>query len=110
MITALMPVRPPPPGHARALRVRGRQLPYNCAMTPTEISALIRAAIPGVAEVRSDDNTHFAARVVSPAFTGLRSLARHQLVYSALGERVGNEIHALSIEAYTPEEWSARSP
>jgi acid stress-induced BolA-like protein IbaG/YrbA len=84
-------------------------MPYNCGMSPDEVTALIRAAIPGEAEVRSDDNTHFAARVVSPVFSGLRPLARHQLIYRALGPRVGNEIHALSIEAYTPEEWSARS-
>jgi acid stress-induced BolA-like protein IbaG/YrbA len=37
-------------------------------------------------------------------------VARHQLVYRALGERVGREIHALSIEALTPEEWSQRGP
>ena len=43
------------------------------------------------------------------AFEGLRPLARHQLVYRALGERMGREIHALSIEAYTPQEWAARA-
>ena len=37
-------------------------------------------------------------------FAGKRSLARHQLVYQALGERMGREIHALSIEALTPDE------
>jgi acid stress-induced BolA-like protein IbaG/YrbA len=74
-------------------------------MNPEEIAHLIRAALPG-AEVRveSDDNTHFAARVVASEFAGKRSLARHQLVYKALGERMGREIHALSIEALTPEE------
>ena len=41
-------------------------------------------------------------------FAGKRGLARHQLIYRALGERVGREIHALSIEALTPEEWAAR--
>jgi len=46
---------------------------------------------------------------VGAAFEGLRPLARHQLVYRALGERMGREIHALSIEAYTPQEWAARS-
>jgi stress-induced morphogen len=65
--------------------------------------------MPG-AEVRveSEDQTHFAAQVVSDAFAGLRALARHQLVYRALGERVGREIHALSIEALTPAERAAR--
>ena len=54
--------------------------------------------------VQSEDNTHFAARVVAAEFEGKKSLARHQLVYRTLGELMGREIHALSIEALTPEE------
>jgi acid stress-induced BolA-like protein IbaG/YrbA len=78
-------------------------------MEPKQVEELIRQALPQARiEVFSDDNTHFSARLVSAAFEGLRALARHQLVYRALGERVGREIHALSIEAYTPQEWSAR--
>jgi acid stress-induced BolA-like protein IbaG/YrbA len=78
-------------------------------MNPEQVAEMIRAALPGArVEVRSDDNTHYSARVVSGAFTGLKRLARHQLVYRALGERVGREIHALTIEASTPEEAGAR--
>ena len=75
------------------------------AMDPNQVAELIRRGLPG-AEVRveSPDNTHFAARVVARDFAGLRGLARHQLVYRALGELMGREIHALSIEALTPEE------
>ncbi|MBS0364479.1 MAG: BolA family transcriptional regulator [Proteobacteria bacterium] len=74
-------------------------------MNPEQVAQLIRAGLPGAAvEVRSDDNTHFTARVVAPQFTALRRIARHQLVYSTLGELVGREIHALSIEALAPEE------
>ena len=74
-------------------------------MNPENIAQLIRAALPGgQVQVESDDNTHFAARVVAREFVGKRSIARHQLVYKALGELVGREIHALSIEALTPEE------
>ncbi len=78
-------------------------------MHPAQVADLIRAALPD-AEVRveSPDQTHFTARIVSPAFAGLRAIARHQLVYRALGERVGREIHALSIEALTPQEASPR--
>ena len=77
-------------------------------MNPEQVAALIRAALPDArVEVQSEDNTHYAALVVSAAFAGLRSVARHQLVYRALGERVGREIHALSIAAHTPEEWPA---
>ena len=74
-------------------------------MNPEQVAELIRAALPGSQVlVRSDDNTHYAARIVSPAFQGLRSVARHQLVYRALGERMGREIHAMTIEALSPEE------
>ena len=74
-------------------------------MNPEDIARLIRAGLPGSSvSVQSDDNTHFAARVVAREFEGKKSLARHQLVYRTLGELVGREIHALSIEALTPEE------
>ena len=77
-------------------------------MNPEDIARLIRAGLPGSSvSVQSDDNTHFAARVVAREFEGKRSLARHQLVYRTLGELMGREIHALSIEALTPDE-SAR--
>ena len=78
-------------------------------MQPEEITRLIETAMPG-AQVRvlSDDNTHFEALVIAPQFEDKRALARHQLVYAALGDRVGGEIHALSIKAYTPEEWAAK--
>jgi acid stress-induced BolA-like protein IbaG/YrbA len=79
-------------------------------MNPQQIAELIRQSIPDAqVDVQSEDNTHFAALLVGAAFEGLRPLARHQLVYKALGERMGREIHALSIEAYTPAEWAARS-
>jgi acid stress-induced BolA-like protein IbaG/YrbA len=75
-------------------------------MNPEEVARLIRAGLPGAqVEVRSDDQTHFAARVIASEFADLRSIARHQLVYRALGELMGREIHALSIEALTPEEF-----
>lgn len=78
-------------------------------MNAQQVADLIRQSLPDARiEVRSDDDTHFAARLVSGAFEGLRAIARHQLVYRALGERVGREIHALSIEAYTPQEWAAQ--
>ena len=82
---------------------------YDSRMSPEQVAQLIRAGLPG-AEVRveSDDNTHFAALVVASEFVGKRSIARHQLVYRALGERMGTEIHALSIEALTPDEENAQ--
>ena len=77
-------------------------------MDPDQIASMIRDGLPG-AEVRvhSDDNTHFEAWVVADAFVGKRSLARHQLVYGCLGTAMGQEIHALSLKTYTPDEWAA---
>lgn len=75
-------------------------------MTAEEVAQLIRTALPE-AEVRvmTDDDTHFEAVVVAGQFEGKRPIQRHQLVYSGLGARMGREIHALSIQAYTPQEW-----
>jgi acid stress-induced BolA-like protein IbaG/YrbA len=78
-------------------------------MTPAEIQQLIEGHLPEcTAQVASDDLTHYEATVISSAFTGKRALQRHQLVYAALGEKMGREIHALSIAAYTPDEWRER--
>lgn len=77
-------------------------------MNKEQVAALIREGLPAAqVEVQSDDDTHFAALVVAEAFEGLRPLQRHQLVYRALGARMGGEIHALSIRALTPAELAA---
>ena len=74
-------------------------------MNPETIKALIERGLPGAtAVVESEDNTHFAARVVAPQFEGKRTLQRHQLVYATLGELMGREIHALSLQTLTAEE------
>jgi len=51
------------------------------------------------------DGQHFQALIVSPAFAGKSRVQRHQLVYAALGDRMREEIHALSMQTLTPEEW-----
>ena len=74
-------------------------------MTPAEIEQLIAAGLPGCeVSVNSEDNTHFDAVVICAEFAGKRPLQRHQMVYRTLGELMGGEIHALSIQALTPEE------
>ena len=79
-------------------------------MNPKQIEELIHAALPdSQVSVKSGDNVHFEATVVSPDFKGKRPLQRHQLVYKALGERMGGEIHALQLETLTPEEVAAGS-
>ena len=78
-------------------------------MQPSEIERLIASGFTNATVVvQSDDNTHFGALVVADEFDGKRPLARHQLVYRTLGELVGNEIHALSIQAFTPAEWAEK--
>ena len=79
-------------------------------MQPSDIERLIEAGLDNpIVRVASDDNTHFAATVVAAEFEGQSRLRRHQLVYACLGELVGNEIHALSIRAFTPAEWQRES-
>lgn len=75
-------------------------------MDPSEIRRLIEAGFnDAMVKVQSDDNTHYGALVVAEEFDGKRLIARHQLIYQCLGKLVGNEIHALSITALTPDEW-----
>jgi acid stress-induced BolA-like protein IbaG/YrbA len=74
-------------------------------MNPTQIEQLIRAGLPGATvQVRSEDNVHFEATVISAEFEGKRPLQRHQMVYRTLGERMGGEIHALQLATLTPAE------
>ena len=51
------------------------------------------------------DGRHFEAVIVSPLFRGQSKVKQHQLVYAALGERMREDIHALSMKTLTPEEW-----
>jgi len=78
------------------------------AVTAAQIEALIRTALPD-ARVSVQDTTgggdHWAATVVSAAFHGKSLVARHQLVYAALGDLMRAEIHALGLTTETPEEY-----
>ena len=56
------------------------------------------------------DGHHFQAVVVSEQFAGLSRIRQHQLVYAALGDRMREEIHALSLQTFTPEAWDAVGP
>ncbi len=77
-------------------------------MTPEQVAALIEAGMPNAQViVKSDDNTHFEAQVITEEFQGVRSLQRHQKVYATLGELMGREIHAMALQTYTEEEWKA---
>ena len=56
----------------------------------------------------SGDGHHFEAVIVSELFRGKRKVQQHQIVYKALGDRMREEIHALSMQTLTPEEWAAK--
>jgi len=75
-------------------------------MQPQELKKLIEAALPGAqVEVRSNDNTHFEAIVISEAFAGKTMVKQHQMVYAALGNSIeSNEIHALSLKTDSPQD------
>lgn len=74
-------------------------------MFPTEeIQRLIEQGLPGAQVHVVGDGHHFEAVVVTEAFAGKGKLQRHQMVYAALGARMGNEIHALSLKTLAPGE------
>jgi acid stress-induced BolA-like protein IbaG/YrbA len=77
--------------------------------TPEDVRRYIAAGLEcSVLEVEGDGR-HFSALIVSPAFEGRTRVARQQLVYAALGERMHAEVHALSMRTLTPAEYEARS-
>ena len=79
-------------------------------MDAQTVRQLIEAGMPGAqVEVEGADGVHFEAVIVSEAFAGKLPLARHRMVYATLGERMGNEIHALSLKTLTTAEAAARS-
>ena len=75
--------------------------------TPQQVKEYIAAGLPCTHLDVQGDGRHFQALVVSSEFEGLRMIARHQRVYAALGDRMKEEIHAISLKTYTPSEFSA---
>jgi acid stress-induced BolA-like protein IbaG/YrbA len=73
-------------------------------VTPDSVKNGIEAGLDCVSVEVIGDGQHFQARIVSRAFAGKNRVQRHQLVYRALGERMREEIHALSMQTLTPEE------
>lgn len=70
-----------------------------------EIRKLILEGITGAEVMLDGDGTHFETTVISEQFNGKNMLQRHQMVYKTLGDKMGREIHALSIQALTKDEW-----
>jgi acid stress-induced BolA-like protein IbaG/YrbA len=73
--------------------------------TPEQVKQYIEAGLACQHLEVEGDGQHFFATIVSDAFEGKRLIQRHQLVYAALGERMREEIHALSMKTLTPAEW-----
>jgi acid stress-induced BolA-like protein IbaG/YrbA len=74
-------------------------------VTPASIEQSIRSGLVCEHLEVLGDGQHFQALIVSAEFAGRNRVQRHQLVYAALGERMREEIHALSMRTLTPEEW-----
>ena len=78
-------------------------------MTPQTIVNILRQHMPeAIIRVDGDDGVHFAASIISEQFDGMSMVARHRLVYQALGDHMQSAIHALSIQAMTPAESTAQ--
>lgn len=75
------------------------------ATTPELIHGYLSAGLDCTHLEVEGDGQHFTAVIVSPAFEGKRLIARHQIVYAALGDRMREEIHALSMKTLTPAEY-----
>ena len=75
--------------------------------TPQDVRSFIAAGLPCEHLEVEGDGRHFYATNVSTEFEGKSRVARHQRVYAALGERMREEIHALSMKTLTPAEWRA---
>ena len=75
--------------------------------TPAQLRAYIAAGLPCTHLDVEGDGRHFFATIVSAEFEGLSRVRRHQRVYAALGDRMREEIHALSMKTLTPAEHAA---
>ena len=88
-------------GPARVAIIRER---LTQALAPQQLEVRDDSAKHAGHEGARDGRGHFGVRVVSAAFAGKAPLARHRLVYAALGELMHTDIHALAIEAKAPDE------
>ena len=75
--------------------------------TPAEVERFIAQALACEHLQVEGDGRHFFATIVSAEFEGLPRVRRHQRVYAALGDRMREQIHALSMKTLTPTEYAA---
>jgi len=77
-------------------------------VTPEQVRSYIQDSLPCDHIEVVGDGQHFEAVIVSPEFRGKTRVQQHQAVYRALGDRMREEIHALSMSTMTPEDWTTR--
>jgi acid stress-induced BolA-like protein IbaG/YrbA len=77
--------------------------------TAESIERAIAAHLPCEHLAVRGDGQHWEALIVSARFEGLPKIRQHQLVYAALGDRMREEVHALSMTTLTPAQWAARA-
>jgi acid stress-induced BolA-like protein IbaG/YrbA len=77
-------------------------------VTPEQVRSYIRDSLACDHVEVVGDGHHFEAVIVSPEFRGKTRVQQHQVVYRALGDRMREEIHALSMRTLTPEDWATR--
>jgi acid stress-induced BolA-like protein IbaG/YrbA len=79
-------------------------------LTAENIKTYIEAALPCEhVQVEGDDGRHFQALIVSAQFQGKNTVQQHQMVYKSLGDKMKQEIHALSMKTLTPEQWAKQA-
>lgn len=79
-------------------------------MTPEEVKALIEAGMPGSTVTVTGDGSKFEASVVSAEFEGKTMVQEQKMVYATVNQEItSGALHALTIKAYTPEEWQQQN-
>ncbi len=77
-------------------------------VTPEQVKSYIEQNLACDHVNVTGDGAHFEAVIVSAAFRGKSRVQQHQVVYRALGDRMREEIHALSMKTFSPEDWAAQ--
>ncbi len=77
-------------------------------VSPKDIENWICAGLPGTEVTVEGDGAHFDAVIIHSDFAGKTLIQRHQMVYKALGDRMKEQIHALSMKTLTPDENQGR--
>jgi acid stress-induced BolA-like protein IbaG/YrbA len=78
--------------------------------TAEQVREFIATSLPCEHLVVDGDGRHFFATIVSAEFEGLSRVRRHQRVYAALGDRMHEQVHALSMTTLTPAEFATQAP